>query len=101
VSVTEAIEGAIMTIARYQRDEFAEHLKTRTIIDYPGLDDFVDWIRDNLEPEEVFSETRLESWAETNGRINVDNMDPEDVFGAIDLQDWAERNGYTKEKAAA
>ena len=90
-----------MAIARYQRDEFAEHLKNRTTIQYPEIDDLIDWIRDNLEPEEVFSEAQLESWAETNGRISVDNMDPEDVFGAIDLQDWAERNGYIKEKAAA
>jgi hypothetical protein len=90
-----------MTIARYQRDEFAEHLKKRTTIEYPDLEDFVDWIRDNLEPEEVFNEHNLESWAESNGRISVDNMDPEDVFGAIDLQDWAERNGYTKAAEAA
>ncbi len=36
------------------------------------LGDVIDWITDNLCPEEVFSESQLEEWAEHTGftRIN-------------------------------
>lgn len=33
---------------------------------YP-LDDAIDWIASNLEPEQVFPVTDLENWAELNG----------------------------------
>lgn len=36
------------------------------------LENIVDWITDNLSPEDMFSEKQLEEWAEENGftRIN-------------------------------
>ena len=36
------------------------------------LDTVVGWVADNLDPEDVFSESQLEEWAEDNGytRIN-------------------------------
>ena len=33
------------------------------------LDDIVDWISDAMEPGDVFSESRLEGWAEANGYV--------------------------------
>lgn len=30
------------------------------------LDDVLDWIRDNLEPDDVFTEKDLDRWAESN-----------------------------------
>lgn len=54
---------------------------------YP-LDDAIEWIEKNMDPDDVFSEGQLERWA-----INcmpVDHM-PEDELIA-----WAEKNGFTK-----
>ena len=31
------------------------------------LDEFIDWIQSSLDPEDVFSETALQCWAERNG----------------------------------
>lgn len=33
------------------------------------LGDAIDWIRANLEPDDVFPEKPLQSWAENNGYI--------------------------------
>lgn len=33
------------------------------------LDDILYWVRDNVEPDQVFSEKQLEAWAEANGYI--------------------------------
>jgi len=32
-----------------------------------AVDCAIDWIRDNLEPEDVFTASMLETWAERNG----------------------------------
>ena len=34
-----------------------------------ALDSAIDWIADNLDPDNVFSEKKLEGWAEKNGYI--------------------------------
>ena len=31
------------------------------------LDNSIEWIADNMEPEDVFGEARLTQWAEANG----------------------------------
>lgn len=33
------------------------------------LDDAIEWIRENLNPEDVFPAKELDSWAEDNGYI--------------------------------
>ncbi len=33
------------------------------------LEDVIDWIKDNLNPEDVFEENVLSVWAEDNGYI--------------------------------
>ena len=37
------------------------------------LDDAIEWIKTNLEPEDVFSEERLSSWAIDMGYIKSDD----------------------------
>lgn len=37
------------------------------------LEKSIDWISDNLSPEEVFSEKQLNEWAERNGFVEGDN----------------------------
>lgn len=34
-----------------------------------ALDNAIEWIGDNLEPEDVFSKANLELWAESNGYV--------------------------------
>ena len=33
------------------------------------LEDSIDWIKDNLEPEDVFSKQQLREWATENGFV--------------------------------
>jgi len=40
-----------------------------SIINQDLLDCAVNWIGDNLLPDEVFEESLLEDWAETNGWV--------------------------------
>lgn len=53
------------------------------------LESAIDWIKDNIDPQEVFGEKELLSWAS--------NYSPEEVFSESTLETWAESNGYTKE----
>lgn len=59
-----------------------------SVIDSNLLDNAVDWIRDNLSPDEVFDDKDLKSWANA--------QECEDIFTTSELQAWAESNGYTK-----
>ena len=34
-----------------------------------SLDNAIEWIGENLQPEDVFSEKELERWAESNGFV--------------------------------
>lgn len=33
------------------------------------LDDALDWIRENMQPDEVFGDNELSEWAEENGFV--------------------------------
>ena len=48
-----------------------DNFKKALFPDWP-LDDVVDWIKANMEPEDVFTETALESWAEQNEYARVE-----------------------------
>lgn len=41
----------------------------KDVINDSLLDDVVDWISSNMEPDEVFPKSDLELWAEKNGFI--------------------------------
>jgi hypothetical protein len=56
-----------MTSVKQERD-FKEAVVNNNIPD-GILGDAVDWISHNMEPEDVFSEKDLISWAENNGYI--------------------------------
>lgn len=53
------------------------------------LDTAIEWIQDNLNPDDVFSEKDILAYAQ--------NFDPEAVFNESTLSAWAESNGYIKE----
>jgi hypothetical protein len=53
-----------------------------------ALENAIEWIRKNLDPDDVFEEDKLLKFAA--GYI------PTDVFPEADLIDWAENNGYVK-----
>lgn len=61
------------------------------VVDTGLLERAINWIKNNLEPDNVFSEDELLKWAS--------NYDPETVFekNIGDLENWAEKNGYVKE----
>lgn len=40
-------------------------------------DTVVQWVADNLNPEEVFTEKVLEQWAKNNGFVKVDELPAE------------------------
>jgi hypothetical protein len=54
-------------IPPYAHRDFSVLMKERTIIDYPSVEDMIEWMRDNLKPEQVFSEGDLDHWATENG----------------------------------
>jgi hypothetical protein len=45
-----------------QDEQFSEHILVRD-----PLDEAIEWISHNLNPEDVFTETQLQYWAENNG----------------------------------
>ena len=48
------------------------------------------YIRTCMEPDHIFEEKDLLSWASEN--------EPEEVFDARTLQEWAENEGYVKDE---
>lgn len=38
------------------------------------LDDFIDWISSNMNPEDVFTEERLSHWAVENNHIKIEDI---------------------------
>lgn len=54
------------------------------------LESSIDWIKDNIDPKEVYGEKDLREWA-------AENFEPSDIFKESELESWAESNGYTKE----
>ncbi len=84
-----------------RNEQFAQHMITNE-----PLDNAVDWIQDNLNPDDVFSQQSLLDWAgenlegvsETKLVSHVSStFNPEEVFDRHDLETWAEENGYVKE----
>lgn len=75
---------------------------TARLISQCLLDDALEWIKDNLEPKDVFDASELGEWAESNGFIRdkdaesvvADRSSPEKVFKSEDLAHWARNNGY-------
>lgn len=55
---------------------------TKSILSFAPLDDAIEWVRTNMNPEEVFDKRELIEWAKTN-------MTPEEVFDKKQLQEWA------------
>lgn len=53
------------------------------------LEKAIEWISQNLEPEQVFDETKLRSSVHGNST-------PGDVFTEKELSEWAEQNGYVQ-----
>jgi hypothetical protein len=80
-----------------------------TVLNGSLLENAVEWIGNNLNPEDVYSESDLRSWAKDNmepGEIySINDMlesvrdagfDPDDVFHPADLERWAIDNGWVK-----
>lgn len=57
-----------MPTTRQQKD-FADTIIEAVDISPKGLGIAIDWIRENLDPEDVFDEKKLSAWAEENGYI--------------------------------
>ena len=50
-----------MTTSKQDRDFIADIINNRL------LETAIDWIKRNMEPEDVFDTLQLSSWAESNG----------------------------------
>ena len=55
--------------------------------------DVVDWIRENLEPSDVFD---IETLKESVQGVRA--IKPEDIFDPADLEAWALSNGFVEDK---
>ena len=61
------------------------------IIGQDHLENAIEWISDNLDPEEVFDRKDLEAWALDYVR---DTLSPEDIFDTETLEEWALEHGF-------
>lgn len=61
-----------MPITKYDYDAFENEMRKSLAIPMPHLDDVIDFIRRNLDPDDVFSDNQLENWAEKNGFVKED-----------------------------
>lgn len=61
--------------------EFRDFIMGACSFDAPSLDDIIDYIRNNLEPEQVYRQTALENWAVNNGFVS--EVDAEFEAGGI------------------
>ncbi len=50
-----------------QDTAFAEAMKANVEMSASTLDEAIAWIASNLNPDQVFDESDLETWAENNG----------------------------------
>jgi hypothetical protein len=82
---------------RQQRNDFISYVIADDL-----LDTAIEWISQNMAPEEMFDESTLTSWAHENDMRTRDEtagrFGPEDVFEQHVLRDWAEANGYVEEQ---
>lgn len=61
--------------------EFRDFIMGACSFDAPSLDDIIDYIRNNFEPEQVYRQTALENWAVNNGFVS--EADAEFEAGSI------------------
>lgn len=54
---------------RKQQSNFADFIQYQLKPSEELMQSVIDWIGDELEPEEVFAENKLEDWATANGYI--------------------------------
>ena len=54
------------------------------------LDNAVSWVRSNVDVSDVYNERDIVDY------VNSSNLEPEDLFSEEDLSSWAEKNGYVK-----
>lgn len=57
---------------RSEDQSFAELMQTNVTMSTASLDEAIDWIKTNMNPEQVFDDNDLENWAEKNGYIKGD-----------------------------
>ena len=51
-----------------ERQDFLNYFVSE-VISSSALENAIDWIKEKLEPEDVFDKDQLENWAEQNGYI--------------------------------
>lgn len=72
----------------YQDSRFIQ-----SVISQRLLEESIDWIKSNMEPEDVFDSSQLISWAKD---WLPPSVEPAAVFSEELLAEWAESNGWTK-----
>ncbi len=79
-----------------------------TLLNTSGLlDEAIEWIKSNLEPDDVFDTHDLERWAKGQDPTDVCHESallgwargqlPADIFDDADLASWAEENGFSRD----
>lgn len=56
------------------------------------LNDILNWIAENLAPDEVYKLDEIKSWADDDG------VSPSDLFSDDALEEWALENRFAKEE---
>lgn len=69
---------------------FTEYVVGEALLEGSILSRTIDWIGDNIKPDEVYQPDVLVTWIK-------DNRQPEDVFDESDLEAWAIENGFVKQ----
>ena len=54
------------------------------------LDNAASWVGLNVDVADVYNERDIVNY------VNSSNLEPEDLFSEEDLSSWAEKNGYVK-----
>lgn len=58
------------------------------------FEDIVNWIANNLRPEDIFEEDALVKWA--RNYLGDTDVTPDQVFSEYRLELWAKENGWVK-----
>lgn len=72
-----------------QDKSFASIMQSHVSIANSALDEAIDWIKNELNPHEIFDKNQLIDWAS--------GEEPDEIFSKEQLEAWAESNGYVKE----
>lgn len=59
-----------MSTTRRQGDQFDAHMKDGLKLE---LESALEWIKENLTPEQVFDQDELEEWATSNGFVEEED----------------------------